>query len=92
MISNTLYIGFILLEITEIDKLGLSETRIKTITTNGKCNTTASTTKKVKGPRQIRKYVFAHSILKSARYKNYFTPDSEVEMTMLGLKKKVCRV
>ncbi|PAV23827.1 meiosis specific hop1 [Pyrrhoderma noxium] len=80
--------GFILLEITEIDKLGLSETRIKTTAANGKCNTTASTTKKVKGPRQIRKYVFAHSILKSARYKNYFTPDSEVEMTMLGLKKK----
>ncbi|KAH8117033.1 DNA-binding protein [Phellopilus nigrolimitatus] len=70
--------GFITLEVTETDKLGLIETRSRT--------TRSAAKKKVKSSKQVHKYIFDKATVNTAAYKDYFNPDSEAEKTMLGLK------
>ena len=70
-----------MLEITESDNLGMVETKTRVPRSNAK--------KKVKSSKQVQKYVFNDICVHSALYKDYFSPDSDAEKTMLGLKKMV---
>ncbi|KAI5120474.1 hypothetical protein M0805_006494 [Coniferiporia weirii] len=68
--------GFIAIEITETDQLGIVETRTRA---------SRSKAKKVKSAKQTQKYIFAQTSKKTAAYRDYFSPGSDAEKTMLGL-------
>ena len=76
-----LLIGFIVLEVTESDKIGLMETQARTSRSNAK--------RKGKSSKQIEKYVFNSACKRTALYRDYFDPDSDAEKEMLGLKRAV---
>ncbi|EJD02237.1 DNA-binding protein [Fomitiporia mediterranea MF3/22] len=75
-ITSMICIGFISLEVTETDSLGLLETRSRG---------TRSTARKVKSAKQIQKYVFHAASKKTALYRDYFSPDSEAERSIIKL-------
>lgn len=63
------------MEIIETDKNGLLETRSRA----------TRSTKKVKSSKQVQKYIFSVACKKMSLYQDYFSPDSEVEKSMIGL-------
>ncbi|THH03421.1 hypothetical protein EW145_g6266 [Phellinidium pouzarii] len=73
--------GFIVLEVTETDKLGLLETRTRA--------TRSSAKKKVKRAKEVQKYIFNKAVKKTTAYMDYFSPGNDAEKTMLGLKDMV---
>ncbi|KAL5511311.1 hypothetical protein ACEPAH_4527 [Sanghuangporus vaninii] len=73
--------GFILMEVIEMDKNGLLETRSRA----------TRSAKKVKSAKRVQKYVFNVACKKTALYRDYFRPDSEAEKTMIGLGRNLKR-
>ena len=63
------------MEIIETDKNGLLESRSRA----------TRSTKKIKSSKQVQKYIFNVACKKMALYQDYFSPDSEVEKSMIGL-------
>lgn len=61
--------------------MGMMETKTRMSRPNAK--------KKIKSSKQAQRHVFNDACIRSALYKDYFSPDSEAEKTMLGLKKLV---
>ena len=72
------------LEVTQSDQVGLLET--STRPAQGK---SAKANKSVKSTKQVQRYVFNQEIKNGPAYKDYFSPDSEAEKELLGLKNKV---
>lgn len=70
-----------MLEVTESDKLGLMQTQARASRSNAK--------RKVKSSKQVQRYVFNALCKRTALYRDYFSPDSEAEKEMLGLKNAV---
>ena len=62
----------------ETDELGLFETYSRV---------TRSARKKVNNAKQVERYVFCFASKKTAQYRDYFSPDSDAEKRMIGLKK-----
>lgn len=52
--------------------------------------TKSGATKKVKGVRQEFRHVFNKASKATIAYKDYFSPDSDAEKKLLGLKDIVC--
>ncbi|KAL5529555.1 hypothetical protein ACEPAG_5540 [Sanghuangporus baumii] len=73
--------GFILMEVIEMDKNGLLETRSRA----------TRSAKKVKSAKRVQKYVFNAVCKNTALYRDYFSPDSEAEKTMIGLGRNLKR-
>jgi hypothetical protein len=79
-------LGFIAVETTVTDELGLLSTRVRSA--KGKTKAKGKS-KKTRKEIQKAKYYFVESSKRTAAYADYFNPDVDIERRMMGLSEAV---